>query len=79
MNESGANRRSRTPQLLNQLPRVLAFVGKLLRPLQPAAAVGLHVVLDEAAEGRDPSKSHSRVSTARAAGVDAVKGAVARA
>ena len=48
-------------------------------PSSLRAAVGLHVVLDEAAEGRDPSKSHSRVSTACAAGVDALKGAVARA
>ena len=53
-----------------------------LRPRSPSslrAAVGVHLALDEAAEGRDPSKSHSRVSTARAAGVDALKGAVARA
>ena len=32
MSESGANRRSRVPQLLNQLPRVLGFVGLLQTP-----------------------------------------------
>ena len=45
--ESGGNRRGSLPQLLNQLPRVLAFVGKLMRLLQPAAPVDVEVALND--------------------------------
>ena len=66
-------------QCVGEVAWVFILLPSASQPPQPASSSWWHLALDEAAEGRDPSKSHSRVSTARAAGVDALKGAVARA